>query len=145
MRFQIPIRQAFFVHMVGKDDLPNAIALNSSIFNGARVVGPAIAGFMIVLIGEGWCFFLNAFSYVAVDVSGVTYDAGGSRPETKRFDVSPMRGFLEGCRFASNDIPIRSALLLLSLLSFFLVCSIRFFYRFMLKTFLKVAPQRWGY
>ena len=55
--FDVPIRQAFFVHMVGKDDLPNAIALNSSIFNGARVVGPAIAGFMIVLIGEGWCFF----------------------------------------------------------------------------------------
>jgi MFS family permease len=115
--FDVPIRQAFFVHMVGKDDLPNAIALNSSIFNGARVVGPAIAGFMIVLIGEGWCFFLNAFSYVAVIVALLMMRV--DRPETKRSDVSPMRGFLEGCRFASNDIPIRSALLLLSLLSFF--------------------------
>ena len=52
--FDVPIRQSFFVHMVGKDDLPNAIALNSSIFNGARVIGPAIAGFTIALVGEGW-------------------------------------------------------------------------------------------
>src|SRR5258708_5646690 len=52
--FDVPIRQSFFVHMVGKEDLPNAIALNSSIFNGARMVGPAIAGFTIVLLGEGW-------------------------------------------------------------------------------------------
>src|SRR5438445_297991 len=57
--FDVPIRQAFFVEMVGKEDLPNAIALNSSIFNGARVVGPAIAGFAIAWIGAGWCFFLN--------------------------------------------------------------------------------------
>src|SRR5258708_1904433 len=57
--FDVPIRQAFLVQMVGKEDLPNAIALNSSIFNGARVVGPAIAGFAISWIGEGWCFFLN--------------------------------------------------------------------------------------
>src|ERR1700739_3727021 len=64
--FDVPIRQSFFVHMVGKEDLPNAIALNSSIFNGARVVGPAIAGFAISLMGEGWCFFLNGLSFLAV-------------------------------------------------------------------------------
>ena len=115
--FDVPIRQAFFVQMVGKDDLPNAIALNSSIFNGARVVGPAIAGFMIALIGEGWCFFLNALSFVAVIVALMMMRV--DRPESKRPDESPMRSFLEGCRFASNDIPIRSALLLLSLLSLF--------------------------
>jgi len=57
--FDVPIRQAFFVHMVGKDDLPNAIALNSSMFNVARAVGPAIAGFAILLVGAGWCFFIN--------------------------------------------------------------------------------------
>jgi len=67
--FDVPIRQAFFVHMVGKEDLPNAIALNSSIFNGARVIGPAIAGFTIVLVGEGWCFFLNGVSFIAVLVA----------------------------------------------------------------------------
>src|ERR1700730_3477441 len=64
--FDVPIRQSFFVHMVGKEDLPNAIALNSSIFNGARVVGPAIAGFAIAWIGEGWCFFVNGLSFLAV-------------------------------------------------------------------------------
>src|SRR5262249_57554631 len=64
--FDVPIRQSFFVQMVGKEDLPNAIALNSSIFNGARVVGPAIAGFAIAKIGEGWCFFLNGLSFIAV-------------------------------------------------------------------------------
>jgi MFS family permease len=115
--FDVPIRQAFFVHMVGKEDLPNAIALNSSIFNGARVVGPAIAGFTIVLIGEGWCFFLNALSFVAVLIA-----LGMMRidqPETKRVDESPLRSFIEGFRFAMNDVPIRSAIFLLSLLSMF--------------------------
>src|SRR5438876_143522 len=67
--FDVPIRQAFLVHMVGKEDLPNAIALNSSIFNGARVAGPAIAGFAIAWVGEGWCFFLNGLSFVAVIVA----------------------------------------------------------------------------
>src|SRR5260221_3575965 len=63
--FDVPIRQAFLVQMVGQEHLPNAIALNSSIFNGARVVGPAIAGFAIAWIGEGWCFFLNGVSFLA--------------------------------------------------------------------------------
>src|SRR5690242_12285952 len=67
--FDVPIRQSFFVNMVGKPDLPNAIALNSSIFNGARVVGPAIAGFSLKLIGEGWCFFVNGISFLAVIIA----------------------------------------------------------------------------
>jgi MFS family permease len=115
--FDVPIRQAFFVHMVGKDDLPNAIALNSSIFNGARVVGPAIAGFTIVLIGEGWCFFLNALSFVAVIVA--LWMMRINQTESRHVSESPIRSFIEGFRFAMNDIPIRSALLLLSLLSLF--------------------------
>ena len=53
--FDIPARQSFLVDMVGKDDLMNAIALNSSMFNGARIVGPAIAGILVAKIGEGWC------------------------------------------------------------------------------------------
>jgi MFS family permease len=115
--FDVPIRQAFFVHMVGKEDLPNAIALNSSIFNGARVVGPAIAGFTIVLIGEGWCFFLNAFSFVAVIIALLMMRI--PRSETKPAGESPLRSFIEGFRFAMTDVPIRSAILLLSLLSLF--------------------------
>jgi MFS family permease len=113
--FDVPIRQAFLVQMVGKEDLPNAIALNSSIFNGARVVGPAIAGFAIAWIGEGWCFFLNGVSFLAVIVALVAMRL--TRVERKPSTESPLRSLLQGFRFAMSDLPIRSALLLLSWLS----------------------------
>ncbi len=64
--FDMPGRQAFLVQMVGREDLGNAIALNSTIFNGARIIGPAIAGFVVNLWGEGACFAINAVSYLAV-------------------------------------------------------------------------------
>ena len=64
--FDIPARQAFLIDMVGREDLMNAIALNSSMFNGARIIGPAIAGILVASIGEGWCFFANSVSYIAV-------------------------------------------------------------------------------
>ena len=115
--FDVPIRQAFFVHMVGKDDLPNAIALNSSIFNGARVIGPAVAGFTIVLVGEGWCFFLNGVSFIAVLVALLMMRI--ERSQGQRAEESPVRSFIQGFRFAMSDVPIRSALLLLSVLSLF--------------------------
>ncbi|HEY6268879.1 MAG TPA: MFS transporter [Candidatus Acidoferrum sp.] len=115
--FDVPIRQAFFVQMVGKEDLPNAIALNSSIFNGARVVGPAIAGFAIALIGEGWCFFLNGLSFVAVIVALLMMRI--ERKKIKPRTDSPLRSFVQGFQFAMSDLPVRSALLLLSVLSLF--------------------------
>jgi MFS family permease len=115
--FDVPIRQAFFVHMVGREDLPNAIALNSSIFNGARVVGPAVAGFAIVLVGEGWCFFLNGLSFVAVIVALLMMHIEPDKLKPK--SESPLRAFAEGLRFAMSDLPIRSALLMLSILSLF--------------------------
>ena len=64
--FDIPARQAFLMDMVGREDLINAIALNSAMFNASRVVGPAVAGILVATIGEGWCFFVNAVSYIAV-------------------------------------------------------------------------------
>src|SRR5690606_24044090 len=65
--FDIPARQSFLIEMVGdREDLPNAIALNSSIFNAARLVGPAIAGFAIAAVGGGWVILLNGLSYVFV-------------------------------------------------------------------------------
>ncbi len=64
--FDMPGRQAFVVEMVGREDLPNAIALNSMIFNGARIVGPAVAGVLISVIGIAGCFLLNGLSYIAV-------------------------------------------------------------------------------
>jgi MFS family permease len=115
--FDVPIRQAFLVQMTGKEDLPNAIALNSSIFNGARVVGPAIAGFAIAWIHEGWCFFLNGVSFIAVIAALLAMRIPKSEPKVP--EGSPLRNFLEGFRFAMNDVPIRSALLLLSVLSLF--------------------------
>jgi MFS family permease len=115
--FDVPIRQSFFVHMVDREHLPNAIALNASIFNGARVVGPAIAGFAIVLVGEGWCFFLNGVSFIAVLValSMMRIEPVEKNPSRE----SPVRSFVQGFRFAMSDLPIRSALLLLSVLSLF--------------------------
>jgi MFS family permease len=115
--FDVPIRQAFFVQMVGKEDLPNAIALNSSIFNGARAVGPAIAGFAIALVGAGWCFFLNGLSFVAVIVALLMMRIAPR--EIKPSTDSPLKSFVQGFRFAMSDVPVRSALLLLSALSLF--------------------------
>ena len=113
--FDVPIRQAFFVEMVGKEDLPNAIALNSSIFNGARVVGPAIAGFAIAWIGEGWCFFLNGVSFFAVILALLAMRI--NKVQRKPSEESPLQNLLQGFRYAMSDRPTRSALLLLSMLS----------------------------
>src|SRR6266567_1319113 len=115
--FDVPIRQAFFVQMVGKEDLPNAIALNSSIFNAARAVGPAIAGFAIALVGAGGCFFLNGLSFVAVIVALLMMRI--EPREIKPSTDSPVRSFVQGFRFAMSDLPVRSSLLLLSVLSVF--------------------------
>src|ERR1700757_687509 len=113
--FDVPIRQSFFVQMVGKEDLPNAIALNSSIFNGARVVGPAIAGFAIAKVGEGWCFFLNGVSFLAVIFALLAMRI--NKVQRKPSEESPLQNLLQGFRYAMSDRPTRSALLLLSMLS----------------------------
>ena len=113
--FDVPIRQAFFIQMVGKPDLPNAIALNSSIFNGARVVGPALAGFAIAWVGEGWCFLLNGVSFLAVIGALLAMRLAPVAPKPE--GGSPLQNFIEGFRFVRGDVPIRSALLLLSMLS----------------------------
>jgi predicted MFS family arabinose efflux permease len=115
--FDVPIRQSLFVELVGKEDLPNAIALNSSIFNGARVVGPAIAGFAIAWIGEGWCFFLNGVSFLAVIGALLAMHVSRAKPQPSK--KSPLHEFIEGFRYAMSDVPVRSVLLMLSMLSFF--------------------------
>ncbi|MDP9340307.1 MAG: MFS transporter [Acidobacteriota bacterium] len=113
--FDVPIRQAFLVQMVVKEDLPNAIALNSSIFNGARVVGPAIAGFALAWKGPAWCFLLNGISFLAVLAALLAMRI--QKITAKRPEGSPFQNFIQGFRFAMGDLPVRSALLLLSLLS----------------------------
>lgn len=111
----IPARQAFIVDMVGKEDLMNAIALNSSMFNGARIVGPAIAGILVASIGEGWCFLGNAVSYVAVIV-GLVLMKVGPLPRASS-EQSPLENIIEGFRFVRGARPILYLLLLLGLVS----------------------------
>jgi MFS family permease len=116
--FDIPIRQAFLVQMVGREDLANAIALNSSIFNGARIVGPAIAGVAIAVVGEGgegWCFLANGISFLAV--IGALLAMRIAPVVMRATEGSVLRNFVQGFRFAAHDMPVRSALMLLSMLS----------------------------
>ncbi|MBV9340820.1 MAG: MFS transporter [Acidobacteria bacterium] len=112
--FDIPARQAFLVEMVGREDLMNAIALNSSMFNGARIVGPAVAGILVAKIGEGWCFFANAVSYIAVIIGLILMKV---EPRRERPTGPPLAHILEGFRFVKNTAPIRALLLLLGLVS----------------------------
>ena len=112
--FDIPGRQAFIVEMVGKEDLMNAIALNSSMFNGARIIGPAIAGIVVARIGEGWCFFSDAVSYIAVIVGLFMMHVA---PRKQRPMGSPLEHVIEGFRFVRDTAPIRMLLLLLGLVS----------------------------
>ena len=113
--FDIPGRQSFLVDMVGKEDLMNAIALNSSMFNGARIIGPAIAGILVARIGEGWCFFANGVSYIAVIVG--LWLMRVHPPSYADDHVSPLAHIIEGFRFVSRTAPIRAILLLLGLVS----------------------------
>ena len=113
--FDIPGRQSFLVDMVGKEDLMNAIALNSSMFNGARVIGPAIAGILVAKIGEGWCFFANAVSYIAVIIG--LFMIRVQFPARLAAEASPLAHMAEGFRFVRNTGPIRALLLLLGLVS----------------------------
>jgi MFS family permease len=113
--FDIPARQAFLVDMVGREDLMNAIALNSSMFNGARVIGPSIAGILVASIGEGWCFAANSISYNAVIVGLLLMHVNRAPVETLR--VSPFEHIVEGFRFVWDTGPIRALLLLLGLVS----------------------------
>ena len=113
--FDIPGRQSFLVDMVGKEDLMNAIALNSSMFNGARIIGPAIAGILVAKIGEGWCFFANGISYIAVIVGLMLMQVEHRAAPVRA--ASPFAHIVEGFRFVSRTEPIRALLLLLGLVS----------------------------
>src|ERR1700678_3416859 len=102
--FDIPARQSFLIDMVGREDLMNAIVLNSSMFNGARVIGPAIAGLLVAWIGEGWCFFANAASYIAVIIGLFLMKLGPMRIVSKQ--ATPIEHIAEGFRFVRRTAPI---------------------------------------
>lgn len=114
--FDIPIRQAFTVEMVeDRDDLGNAIALNSSMVNAARLIGPSIAGILIASVGEGVCFLINAISYLAVIASLLlmTSTPKQIKPQAKHI----FHELKEGFSYAFNFLPIKIILLLLALIS----------------------------
>ncbi len=113
--FDIPARQSFVIDMVGREDLLNAVALNSSVFNGARIVGPAIAGILVAAVGEGWCFFGNAVSYIAVLTGLGAMHIAPKIAEYKK--GSTIEKIKEGFAFVARTKPIRSLLLLLGLVS----------------------------
>ncbi len=113
--FDIPTRQSFIVEMVGRGDLPNAIALNSSAVNAARILGPAIAGILVAAVGEGVCFVLNALSFAAVIVALLLMRLGArTRPAAA---VSHLRAIADALTFVRAHPPIRDLLLLLGLVS----------------------------
>ena len=114
--FDIPARQSFFVEIVdNREDLGNAIALNSSMFNSARLVGPSIAGLLIASFGEGTCFVLNSLSYLAVLIALAAMRIDKKQPQrTKRHIIHELR---EGFSYAFGFAPIRSILLLMAMVS----------------------------
>ena len=113
--FDIPARQSFVVEMVGREDLGNAIALNSSMVNGARIIGPAIAGIVVAAVGEGWCFLLNGVSYVAVIGALVLMRVPNHR--RSHVQLLGLGQHRRGLRYAWRTKPVRALLLLLGLVS----------------------------
>ena len=105
--FEIPARQSLYVHMVGQEDLLNAIALNSVVFNAARIVGPSMGGVLVAALGEGYCFLLNSFTFLAVIGSLLAITV---RQEPGAHLDSPWGHLREGFEFAWRTKPVRALL-----------------------------------
>lgn len=109
--FDVPTRQSFTIEMVGRADLPRAIAVNSIMFNTARLVGPAIAGLLVAAIGEGWCMAINGASYIAVLTSLAVMRVEKQPP---RAPSHPLHDLREGIVYVATHAPTRTLLLLLA-------------------------------
>ncbi len=120
--FDSPGRQAFVVEMVGREDLPNAIALNSLMFNSARVVGPALGGLLLALVGAAWCFTINGISYLAViwGLWVMELHPQGTPVEAE----SPWKQFLGGIRQAKEQMELGGLILLSLVFSVFAISYI---------------------
>ena len=114
--FDMPARQAFVVEMVEKrSDMANAIALNSAIVNVSRLIGPAVAGILVALVGEGYCFLINAISFMAVIVALLAMKIKKFQPAISGKNV--LHEVREGLRYAFGSTPIRWLLILLGIIS----------------------------
>jgi MFS family permease len=121
--FDMPMRQAFVVEMLeDKADLPNAIALNSSVFNAARLVGPSLAGVIIAAVGEGYCFFLNGISYAAVVIALLAMRLPEHRPRPEHGDN--LRELREGFTYTFGFLPLRNIILMVSVSSLMGICYV---------------------
>ncbi len=114
--FDAPARQAFIVSLTGREDLINAISLNSSMVNGARVIGPAIAGAVIGWVGEGWCFFINSVSYIAVLYGLFRIDVGPFVPPAPS-QSGPIKQIREGCRYIFSHFPFAALMMMVAMMS----------------------------
>jgi MFS family permease len=119
----MPTRQSFFIELVGKEDLMNAIALNSTIFNLARIIGPATAGLLIGIVGIGICFYINALSFIAVITS--LWMINVPIRETVRPNIHSFKNatndIREGLIYIGKNIFIKYPLMLLAFISLFLL------------------------
>ena len=117
MAFDMPARQAFMVEMTSREDLMNAVSLNSSIVNGARVVGPAVAGFLMAQVGLTWCFFLNGLSFIAVLAGLWLMRLPKFVPPAK--PASTGRHMLEGFAYVAGHRRVRILLVLFAVVGVF--------------------------
>lgn len=115
--FDGPARQAFVVEMVGRADLPNAIALNSMTFNGARIFGPAIGGILLAAVGAGWCFFWNGLTFLAVILGLVAMRLPPHQSNSKK--LSPWQQLRSGVTYANSIEQVRALLLMAFIISCF--------------------------
>jgi MFS family permease len=117
MAFDMPARQSFMVEMTSREDLMNAVSLNSSIVNGARIIGPALAGFLMARAGMAMCFFFNGLSFIAV-ITGLLLMRLPKFVPPARSD-STARHMLEGFRYVAGHRRVRTLLLLFSVVGIF--------------------------
>ena len=117
--FEVPIRQSFVVDMVDreKEVLPNAIALNSTVFNLSRLIGPSVAGILISSVGEGWCFMANAFSY-AIVLASLLFMHIRKLPPVTETSAKVLTRLKEGVQYIKGKPIMRTLLLLLAIVSF---------------------------
>ncbi|MHB1048821.1 MAG: MFS transporter [Bacteroidota bacterium] len=115
--YDIPARQSFIVDLVGKENLTNAIALNSATFNAARIVGPAVGGLIVAALGVGWCFFLNAVSFFAVIAGLVRMEI----PEqvTKRKTAGVFRSLTDSIHYIRSEHSLVALLSLVAVITIF--------------------------
>jgi len=131
--FEIPARHSFVIEMVErKEDFGNAIALNSLMFNGARLLGPSVAGILLAAAGEGLCFIINGFSFMFVIFSMTLMKINRKRSEKKQTEI--MKELKDGFDYTFGFAPIRHVILLLALVGFLVM-----FYSTLMPVFAKVV------